>query len=335
ADNRPTSDDTAREKLSKTGGTPYIARKIDIAMDDGLMLPASALNGLRRDALSALSQERRRRNPVSLDWREESIPPHIAGEQELHIVLHSLSQMPRSIHPAVRRVYLPLEAERDALARAVESLHEQGVEAAVEAPRGIFGQESFLRGRMTDAAGMGISVCMVHNVGLIEPAISAGLAPYGGFGLNITNTYALEALRELSLCGAELSYELTLGQIEKLGGSMPRGLCIYGRQALMLTRNCPAKLSGRCNPSQGGCSITDRFGADFPVACRLGCSEVFNSIPLSIVDKKSEIGSITHLLARFTVENSVETEEKLIEIAENYPRSNKGFTKGLYYRGVE
>ena len=43
-----------RRSLSKTGGTVYVLEKLECEIDDGLMLPASALNRMRREALDAL-----------------------------------------------------------------------------------------------------------------------------------------------------------------------------------------------------------------------------------------------------------------------------------------
>ena len=43
-----------RKSLSKTGGTVYVLDKLECEIDEGLMLPASALNKMRREALDAL-----------------------------------------------------------------------------------------------------------------------------------------------------------------------------------------------------------------------------------------------------------------------------------------
>ena len=54
----PISEDFARRSLSKTGGTPYYLRDLTLAAGEGLMLPSSALNELRRSALEELKKER-------------------------------------------------------------------------------------------------------------------------------------------------------------------------------------------------------------------------------------------------------------------------------------
>jgi len=54
----PLDEEYARRSLSKTGGTPYYLDKLTLSVSDGIMLPASALNALRRDGIEALRKER-------------------------------------------------------------------------------------------------------------------------------------------------------------------------------------------------------------------------------------------------------------------------------------
>ena len=52
--------------LSKTGGTPFSAEKIDVEMDGGpWFVPGSAINELRREALDALLKKRETLAPVA------------------------------------------------------------------------------------------------------------------------------------------------------------------------------------------------------------------------------------------------------------------------------
>lgn len=73
---------------------------------------------------------------------------------------------------------------------------------------------------------------------------------------------------EFGLDDTELSFELTGDEIRGLGGELPRGILLYGRQPLMLTRNCPLANSpkGCLNCKHAG-KIRDRKGVEFPVHC--------------------------------------------------------------------
>ena len=61
AKNLPLDFEYAKKSLAKTGGTPYYLDKLFVDCGEGLMLPASALNALRRSALEKLREERIRR----------------------------------------------------------------------------------------------------------------------------------------------------------------------------------------------------------------------------------------------------------------------------------
>ncbi len=56
AQNRPSNKEDLLPKLTRLGGTPYEVRRAEIFLDDGLLLPFSALNAIRRDAVGALTE---------------------------------------------------------------------------------------------------------------------------------------------------------------------------------------------------------------------------------------------------------------------------------------
>ena len=58
ARNRSLTAEEVADRLKKTGGTAYRCESAEVTVDNGLSLPASAINALRRDALSALTEAR-------------------------------------------------------------------------------------------------------------------------------------------------------------------------------------------------------------------------------------------------------------------------------------
>ncbi len=331
-----------RKKLEKTGGTPYISSPACIIGEGGTLSPGAA-GELRRQVLEQLSQQRGRAVPIECTVPDEytDIPkPHVrSSSRSIDAVFRSASQMPVHLPGGISRMYLPLETPAEQLEGVLKRIEGSGIELALEAPRGMFGQEARIRQQLNDCRSLGIDKCMTQNLGAIEPILSSGMDCIGGFGLNVTNTRTILALERLGLSEVELSFELTLAQIAKLGGNISRSVIVYGHLPLMLTRNCPAALGGKCrrtDAERGACSIIDRMGISTPVMCRAGCSEVFNSIPVSIVNNFSELLNTERFVARFTVENSVETERILSEITQKATVSNNyGLTRGLYHRGVE
>ena len=109
---------------------------------------------------------------------------------------------------------------------------------------------------------------------------------------------------------------------------------MYGRQALMLTRNCPRIGGVPCGRRNCGGSLTDRRDKVFPLQCDGGCVEVLNADPLYWADKRGEIPPVDFWLLSFTDE----TPDQAAQVTKWYraggPR-REGITRGLYRRGVE
>ena len=56
--NRPLTEERLSEQISKTGSTPFFFSELTVDMDDGLVIPVSEINEVRRKALDTLYNER-------------------------------------------------------------------------------------------------------------------------------------------------------------------------------------------------------------------------------------------------------------------------------------
>ncbi len=328
----PLDYDRCEKSISKTGGTPYFMQKLECNIGKGLTMPVSSLNSMRTACLDGLSEIRGMTKSVKFS----SITVSEAGTR-------------KNIRPKNYRarfadcdisdsfldselIYVPVDTDSERL----NSLMDRGFAVAVEIPRGMFGIENNIYSHLKRVRALGINEVLANNVGAVEMAKKLGMDIHGGFGLNLTNTESVKWAEAQGIIDAEVSFELTLEQISKLGGIMPLGIISMGRLPLMLTRNCPAKCSGRncksCNSDTA--HIRDRRGIDFPLYCYGACAEILNSVPLILSDRKNEIRGVEFEVLRFNVENSVEKEENLRLYRHNLTPKD-GFTRGLYYRGVE
>ena len=84
-----------------------------------------------------------------------------------------------------------------------------------------------------------------------------GFTVHGEYGLNIASSGCLAEYERLGVQDCLLSFELSLARARAIGGTLPRGLLIYGRLPLMVTRNCPIRLAG-CKDCKGFGTLTDR-----------------------------------------------------------------------------
>ncbi len=328
--------DTARwqAQLQKTGGTPYRCTTAEIETDGRTAIPVSVLNGLRRAALEVLGAQRREKAPVPFAMPVLDVHPHRAETLALRGAFRSSEQIPENVG-VLETVQLPLDTPVETL----DALRRGGQTVLVEIPRALWGIETAVRARMESFRSEGFTHFWCGNLGAVALCRALGVSAHGGFSLNIFNTESLRFFESLGLCDAELSFELTGGEIAALGGTLRRGVLVYGRQPLMLTRNCPLANSKKgCLHCTRPLSIRDRRGVEFPVLCTKFAgkpvfSEVFNSVPLTLTDTLRAGNGADFGVLRFSVEKSVETGEILRRtIRQEKPHSD--YTRGLFTRGV-
>lgn len=327
---RATGEEEVKERLNKTGGTPFYCTHIDAEIDGEIALPASAINNLRREGLQKLEEELGKINPVPFESQDISVSPHMTGRVRNVYRFASSFQIPKKVlEEKGSLVFVPLQKWREGLEKI------GSVRLGVEVPRGMFGKEQTVKRMLSEAFDGGVKNALCGNIGSVRLAREAGFKVYGDFGLNIMNTLSIEEIQKMGVSACVMSFEMTLGAVGEAGGEMPRGIIVYGRLPLMLTRNCPAANGKvKCDKCGGHGMITDRKGTSFPVMCSFGCSELLNSRPLYMGDRLREISNVDFRMFRFTDETREEAEQVLLAY-EKGEKPKGEFTRGLYYRGVE
>lgn len=329
------------QQLKKTGGTPYLCTAVRSSLDPDLMLPASAINAMRRDVIAELTAKRGRAAPARLNAYDE--PPRydgIAGEPQLTIAVRTAGQITSrmlSMKPTV--LYVPLSelAEHPDLPQRVS------VETQLAAilPRVIWsGELAPVARQLRTVYEMGVRQVLAGNLGQLHIARAAGFAVRGDFGLNIVNSRAIRYLREQGLDSQLLSFELTLPQIRDISKAVPAELLIYGRLPLMLMENCVMKnRTGICACQTGTVRLVDRVGEEFPIVKDPGtCRNVLlNGKKLYLLDKKDALRGmgLWALRLQFTTENPGEIDKVLMDYQGRAVFDAGSYTRGLYSRGVE
>ena len=329
------------QQLKKTGGTPYLCTAVRSSLDPDLMLPASAINAMRRDVIAELTAKRGRAAPARLNAYDE--PPRydgIAGEPQLTIAVRTAGQITSrmlSMKPTV--LYVPLSelAEHPDLPQRVS------VETQLAAilPRVIWSGELVpIARQLRTVYEMGVRQVLAGNLGQLHIARAAGFAVRGDFGLNIVNSRAMRYLREQGLDSQLLSFELTLPQIRDISKAVPAELLIYGRLPLMLMENCVMKnRTGICACQTGTVRLVDRVGEEFPIVKDPGtCRNVLlNGKKLYLLDKKDALRGmgLWALRLQFTTENPGEIDKVLMDYQGRAVFDAGSYTRGLYSRGVE
>ena len=329
--NKPMTKEGLSERIGKCGGTQFFADKIEIDLDDGLIVPASVINNLRRTALSELENKLTSVKPIAFTDTTIKIPSHeVNTPPKFHIRVSRKDQIPDNLEN-VENLYLPLNIDEN----SVESLKKSGVNIGIEVPRGIFGNEKTVEKLLMRAKSMGIKIAYCSNLDALAIAKRLGFDVHTGFSMNVANSLSAGVLESLDVKSLTLSPELTLKDLSAIGGRVPRGIIAYGRLPLMLTRNCPIRNGKTCQECKMGSFLTDRMGKKFPVVCNMGFSEILNSAPIYMADRMSEIKNMDFVTFYFTKEKK-ETCEAILEAYKKGKKLNdaSSYTRGLYYRGA-
>lgn len=342
AQNRPLERDELVTRLSKTGGTPFYVEDVSVALDEGLNTPVSDINALRRAVTTQLIDELSHYTPRpegdfhpgnQLVNREE--PPG------LNLSFQKLSQVSDELLDLKPdRIYLPLEALTGSSQKVRPLLERQDLTVAVILPRIILDDErDKCQALLHKVRQMGVREALVGNLGHIAMALKADFIVRGDFGLNVFNAQTLKMLKAMNLQSATLSFELNMPQLRDLSKCMDTELITYGRLPLMLTENCVIKnTKGRCICDGGPVQLSDRKGSAFPVIRESGCRNVIlNAHKLFLADRidNLKILGLWAIRLMFTTENAREC----FQVTERYrglgDYAPSGYTRGLYYRGVE
>ena len=330
-----TAEDTA-ERLQKTGSTVFRCETAEVSIGDGLMLSASAINGLRRDALDALAAARtavpeRRSLPIPALPERETFSP---AAPKLTCSIARLDQLTDAVAETVELVYVPIE-----LLPRLTDYRGRAKLCAVLPRVWRDGDEAVFRKILETTSAL--SAVSIGNAGHMAIVEGLPLEKRGDFGLNVFNSRAVDFWRQQGLDSVTVSFELRHQQVRELRKYLPCEGIVYGRLPLMVTENCMTGNAENCRGDKRLCDgenyLTDRTGARFPLLGQYGCRcEIENSRTLFLADKLEWRNcGLTYARLRFTTESPAQCDAALRRYLGEGEWMPEEFTRGLFYRGVE
>lgn len=312
--NKPMTAESLAERISKLGGTQYYAKSVNIELDDGLILSASKINELRRQAVEKLNEVEI--PSVEAVEFEKILPAGRKTTPYATAVFYDACQIPDR-HP-FKRIFIPLNS-------TAEDFIDNRAGAFL--PRGMFGCEEKIKKELERLKKIGVRNVLCPNIGGYKLAKDMGFEVFGDFGLNIFNSVSAGIINS-----PVLSFELTLEQINAINAE-DKGIIAYGRLPLMLTRNCPVKNDIGCYECNKNGRLTDRKGMEFPVVCSdYPCVEILNTVPVYMLDRLREVNT-DFIQFIFTTESKSEA-ESILSLYERGEKPDFKLTRGLYYRGA-
>ena len=333
ARNRAVTAEELRQRLSKTGGTVFTADSVEIELDEGLMVSASVINGLRREVLDELAA-RREDIPARRELPASPLPdaPETPQEMAFTVSVSRACQVTAELlaeKPAI--VYVPAE-ELDALEPT--GLHGE-TELCAVLPR-VFrtADEQTLRAMLERHPE--VTSVAIGNLGHLPIVRGLDRTLRGDFGLNVYNSRAVKFWRDKGLSSVTVSFELRWQQVRDLAKYADCEGIVYGRLPLMITENCVTKNNVGCAHGAGSV-LTDRTGAQFPVQCAYGCRcEIENGKVLVLADKPEVFRcGLRYGRLRFTTESPEACAAILRAHKAGDVTAGEDATRGLFYRGVE
>ena len=291
----PLDAEAVRRSFAKLGNTPYTASRITVELEDGLMLPVSAMNALRRAGIEALAANRPLRSEADLRAAE---PPSLRSSRQRGdtAVFYRPEEIPEEAYSCFDILYTPLETY-------------DGRTNGVLLPSVIYdSQREEIARRLTRARELGARHVLLGNGGHLALARQSGLTLHGDLRLNVTNRVAALHWEEEGLTDVILSPELTLPRARDIGGA--GRVIVYGRIPLMVTEKCVGREIADCRAcGEDRVVLTDRRGVRFPVLREWPHrSLILNSVPVYMADRAADLErnrlTLRHFL--FTVESKRE-----------------------------
>ena len=330
-----------KTQLHKTGGTPFLCAGVRGTVEPGLALPISVWEELRRKLLAEILEQRR-----SVMERAEGdfVPSEhepMSGEPPLLSVsvmnIGQITQEMAELCPDV--LYVPVTGLHDETPALRAALENEVINVVAALPHVIHDNErKTISGMLSKARDMGMTEALVGNVGHIHFAKSHGMSVRGDYGLCPFNSETLVALRNLGLMSATLSFEMTLNEMRGLSKPIDTELIVYGRLPLMITESCIAKNSAGACTCDSFSGLVDGKGALLPVVAEFGCRNILlSSKKLFLADRRRSMSKLGLWASRlmFTTENALECVAILKRYMGLSDYTPSGYTRGLYYRGVE
>lgn len=312
---KPMSREGLLSRLAKLGGTQYYLKTADIRLDDGLIVPASEINALRRKIVSLLDETAVRpfeaKDFRAVSAKQKNAKPYFTAS------FSDAGQVPDGVD--FKRIFIPIDSKTEDFIR---------LGAGVRLPRGLFGVDERLEKRLNELKNAGVTMALCGNLSAYETAKKCGFQPYADFCMNLYNS------NSASMFNAPiLSPELTLSQANRINAE-DTGIVAYGKIPLMLTRNCPVKNNIGCAKCRKNGMLTDRKGYKFQVICSdYPCVEILNPLPIYLGDRVAEIQ--TDFVHFYFTDEKMDEVLQIVNLYKSHKKYSKKYTRGLYYRGVK
>ena len=357
AESRPLNDEVLSKQLGRLGGTPFELLSLENGLDDGLMLPVSELNRLRRSLVEALLAQREKRTSWHLSQaplrsvssnNEKGSGKTEVSDPEFVVLIRRLDQLDSVLESGVQSVYCDFEDPKDYREAVRQYRDRRGDHREIggHAPSrqvGIFvapprihksGEDWVLKQvRSCDADGY-----LVRNYDHLS--YFRGCRMRGDFSFNVANSLTAEyLLDEFHLERLTASYDLNADQLDALLSSAPPSwfeVTIHQHMPMFHMEHCVfcAFMSdgkdyrdcGRpCDKHE--VELLDRVGQRHPLKADVGCrNTVYNGRAQTGAEYFARLAMLG--VKAFRIEFLNESPAAVLQIIESYDRLRRSELSG-------
>lgn len=335
AKSAPLDPDSVCERMAKLGGTQFYPGDITAQTDEGLNLPASALNSLRRELVAKLDEAVLKKNTPH--YRVNALtPPEFAPYESMGLEwrceVYSANQLKQALALPFGLIYAPM--------RLLDETTPEKERIAVIPPFVLQDCEDEVRERLRRLRECGFTRGMAQTFGHALLLREEGFLLHGGHRMNIINSYAAGVCGRFGFEDVTLSFEGTAAQLSQIKSPVPRGIIAYGRLPLMIMRRCPVSGGKPCgrvhlfddSGSPCGECLKDRRGNALPVLCGGSSVELLNPDLLIMSDRADALKGFDFAVLKFTDEPDI---KPVLDMYLSGGKPSGRITRGLYYRGAE
>ena len=354
----PMSEEKIETQLRKLGNTPYELRHLKIDLDDGISLPISVINQIRRECIDKLSEERIEIKDRKYKNKKISYNPERAVRQKdkmIRVKVKNLEQLKEAVKFDIDAVYYEDEST---IEEAIEIGNANNKNIIYSAPRIIRNKEY---NRLNKIKNLNLESIQIGTLGSIDFFRNKNFCV--DYYLNSFNSETINHFKNEGASTVCISQELNTSEImETLSYTdLEVESVVYGYAPMMISEYCPMgvvvrdckknKRCGICKESKY--ALRDFKGEEYRLSQDLFCrTTIYNSKPTCMLDNLKDVyeAGVNVFRLDFTGEKEDEVKEVLeayVEVINNDFRlgqkasklynklDDTGITTAHFYKGVE
>lgn len=362
------SEERVKEQLARLNDTLYYAKNISVNLEENSFMPIGEINGLRRKGIDKLNEYRLdlyNRKTISDKQFNIRLNKHLllpkkekARRKKVSVSVLRKEQFEQLDLNKLDRLYIGFNED---LRSSILAAKKRGKEVYILTDRILYSWDlELLKDKIEEVRDIidGVSVSNLGTLQFIKDNFNTKI--HGDFGLNVFNSFIVEAFTQEGIESITLSPELNLKQIRQIAekNKVEYEAIGYGYLPLMIMKHCPMSLVKNCKDDlncenckfSSGYGLRDRKGVNFYMERRNNLTSLYNSVPLFMLEnldkiynsgvdtirldftfEKEKIKDIQSIYYDFAKESI--SKDDAVQYFRKY-RDESGITKGHYFRGV-